>query len=253
MARPKDLGLEHTWRLRLRRQATGGLSIPEFCRARGGLHRLVLRLEATARRAAGRRPHPTRPCSSRSASIPRSVPDDTPPALGFEIELPHRIRLRCAAAPDPVWLGRLVAALAGSHAAGGRPMISLPSAVRAFFCTRSVDMRKSFDGLSGLVEECFRQDLLDGHLFLFVNRRRDRIKALYFDHDGLAIWYKRLEVGCFQVPDAGDRDGIELDPAQLAMILSGIDLKAARRRRRFRPAGLHPPEKPGRFIRKGFA
>jgi transposase len=116
-------------------------------------------------------------------------------------------------------------------------MISLPSAVRAFLCTRSVDMRKSFDGLSGLVEECFRQDLLDGHLFLFVNRRRDRIKALYFDHDGLAIWYKRLELGRFQVPDAGDRDGIELDPAQLAMILSGIDLKAARRRRRFRAVG----------------
>jgi transposase len=119
-------------------------------------------------------------------------------------------------------------------------MISLPSAVRAFFCTRAVDMRKSFDGLSGLVEECFRQDLLDGHLFLFVNRRRDRIKALYFDHDGLAIWYKRLEVGCFQVPDAGDRDGIELDSAQLAMILSGIDLKTARRRRRFRAIGPAP-------------
>ena len=121
-------------------------------------------------------------------------------------------------------------------------MISLPSAVRAFLCTRSVDMRKSFDGLSGLVEECFRQDLLDGHLFLFVNRRRDRIKVLYFDHDGLAIWYKRLELGSFQVPDAGDRDGIELDAAQLAMILSGIDLKAARRRRRFRPATSIPPE-----------
>jgi transposase len=105
-------------------------------------------------------------------------------------------------------------------------------------------MRKGFDGLSGLVEECFRQDLLDGHLFLFVNRRRDRIKVLYFDHDGLAIWYKRLEVGCYQVPDAGDRDGIELDPAQLAMILSGIDLKTARRRRRFRPAG-HTTSKNG--------
>jgi transposase len=112
-------------------------------------------------------------------------------------------------------------------------MISFPSAVRAFFCTRSVDMRKSFDGLSGLVEECFRQDLLDGHLFLFLNRRKDRIKVLYFDHDGLAIWYKRLELGCFQMPDAGDHAGIELDPAQLTMILSGIDLKAARRRPRF--------------------
>jgi transposase len=121
-------------------------------------------------------------------------------------------------------------------------MISLPSAVRAFLCTRSVDMRKSFDGLSGLVEECFRQDLLTGHLFLFVNRRRDRIKVLYFDHDGLAIWYKRLEAGSFQVPDAGDRDGIELDPARLAMILSGIDLETARRRKRFRPARGIPPK-----------
>jgi transposase len=121
-------------------------------------------------------------------------------------------------------------------------MISLPSAVRAFLCTRAVDMRKSFDGLSGLVEECFRQDLLTGHLFLFVNRRRDRIKVLYFDHDGLAIWYKRLEVGSFQVPDAGDRDGIELDPARLAMILSGIDLETARRRKRFRPAASIPPK-----------
>ena len=124
-------------------------------------------------------------------------------------------------------------------------MISFPSAVRAFVCTRVVDMRKSFDGLSGLVETCFRQDLLTGHLFLFVNRRRDRIKVLYFDHDGLAIWYKRLEVGTFQVPDAGDRDGIELDPAQLAMILSGIDLKTARRRQRFQPTGRIPSKTQG--------
>jgi transposase len=72
-------------------------------------------------------------------------------------------------------------------------MISLPSAVRVFLCARDVDMRKSFDGLSGLVQERFRQDLLDGHLFLFVNRRRDRLKVLYFDHDGLAIWYKKQE------------------------------------------------------------
>ena len=121
-------------------------------------------------------------------------------------------------------------------------MISLPAAVRAFLCTRSVDMRKSFDGLSGLVQECFGQDLLAGHLFLFVNRRRDRLKALYFDHDGLAIWYKRLEAGSFQVPDAGRRDGIELRPAQLALILSGIDLKSARQRKRFRPAEAAPGE-----------
>lgn len=120
-------------------------------------------------------------------------------------------------------------------------MISLPSAVRAFLCTRPVDMRKSFDGLSGLVAECFRQDLLDGHLFLFVNRRRDRLKLLYFDHDGLAIWYKRLEAGTFQVPDPGGRDGIELAPTQRAMILSGIDLNTARQRRRFQPVGRPTP------------
>jgi transposase len=113
-------------------------------------------------------------------------------------------------------------------------MIMLPSAVRIFLCTRSTDLRKSFDGLSGLVQECFDQELLTGHLFLFLNRRRDRLKILYFDRDGLAIWYKRLEVGSFQLPEPVPRDGIELQPAQLAMLLSGIDLHTARQRKRFR-------------------
>ena len=79
-------------------------------------------------------------------------------------------------------------------------MIMLPSAVRIFLCTRPTDLRKSFDGLTGLVQECFGQDPLTGHLFLFLNRRRDRIKILYFDRDGLAIWYKRLEAGSFEMP-----------------------------------------------------
>jgi IS66 Orf2 like protein len=70
-------------------------------------------------------------------------------------------------------------------------MILLPSAVRIFLCTRPTDMRKSFDSLTGLVQECFGQDPLTGHLFLFVNRRGDRIKILYFDRDGLALWYKK--------------------------------------------------------------
>ncbi len=113
-------------------------------------------------------------------------------------------------------------------------MIMLSCAVRAFLCTRAVDLRKSFDGLSGLVQECFDQELLTGHLFLFLNRRRDRIKILYFDRDGLAIWYKRLEAGSYQIPDPGGRDGVELQAAQLAMLLSGIDLTTARQRKRFR-------------------
>ena len=116
-------------------------------------------------------------------------------------------------------------------------MIMLPSAVRIFLCTRPTDMRKSFDGLTGLVQECFGQDPLTGHLFLFVNRRRDRIKILYFDRDGLAIWYKRLEAGSFEMPTTAERDGIELQAAQLAMILSGIDMSSARQRKRFRHAG----------------
>jgi transposase len=114
-------------------------------------------------------------------------------------------------------------------------MIMLPSAVRIFLCTRPVDLRKSFDGLTGLVRDCFEQDPLSGHLFLFLNRRRDRLKILYFDRDGLAIWYKRLEAGSFQMPQVTE-DGVELQPAQLAMLLSGIDLRTARQRKRFQLA-----------------
>jgi transposase len=116
-------------------------------------------------------------------------------------------------------------------------MITLPSAVRIFLCTRSTDLRKSFDGLTGLVQECFGQDPLNGHLFLFLNRRRDRIKILYFDRDGLAIWYKRLEAGSYQMPQTATQDSVELQPAQLAMMLSGIDLRTARQRKRFQRAG----------------
>jgi transposase len=115
-------------------------------------------------------------------------------------------------------------------------MIMLPAAVRIFLCTRPTDMRKSFDRLSGLIQECFDHDLLAGHLFLFVNRRRDRLKILYFDRDGLALWYKRLEAGSFEIPTTAEGDGIELQAAQLAMILSGIDLKRAHQRKRFQLA-----------------
>jgi hypothetical protein len=113
MPRPKDLGLEHAWRLRLRRQATGGLSIPGFCKRER---------VSTASFYAWRRRLAAPPVATPSDPPlfvpirldPTSPAHDTSPDLGFEIELPHRIRLRCSAAPDPVWLGRLVTALAGS-------------------------------------------------------------------------------------------------------------------------------------------
>jgi len=72
-------------------------------------------------------------------------------------------------------------------------MLSLPAAVRMFLCAEPVDMRKSFDGLLGLVESTLALDPLSGHLFLFLNKRRDRIKVLFWERDGLVIWYKKFE------------------------------------------------------------
>jgi transposase len=117
-------------------------------------------------------------------------------------------------------------------------MIGLPHPVRVFLHAPATDLRKGFDALSGLVTTAFAQDPTSGHLFLFVNRRRDRIKILYWDRDGLAIWYKRLELGSFQLPAAPrDAAAIELSSTQLALILSGIDLGSAHKRRRYeRPA-----------------
>ena len=112
MARPKDPGLEHTWRLRLRRQAAGGLSIPDFCRrervSTASFYAWRRRLAAPSVTAP-----PDPPLFVPIRLDPAAPAGDTSPDLAFEIELPHRIRLRCAAAPDPVWLGRLVVALAG--------------------------------------------------------------------------------------------------------------------------------------------
>jgi len=112
-------------------------------------------------------------------------------------------------------------------------MLSLPPQVRVFVCTRPTDLRKSFDGLSGLVEEVFGAGLLSGDLFVFLNRRRDRVKILAWEGDGLSIYYRRLESGSFQMP-ASTAEGVELDAAELAMLLAGVDFQSARRRKRYR-------------------
>ena len=72
-------------------------------------------------------------------------------------------------------------------------MLTLPTNTSSYLCVGPVDLRKSFDGLSGLVESVFQRNLLDGHLFLFLNKRRDRLKALWWERDGLTIWYKEHE------------------------------------------------------------
>ena len=120
----------------------------------------------------------------------------------------------------------------------------LPATVRVFLCTRPTDMRKGFDGLEGMVREYLGQDPLSGHLFLFLNRRRDRIKILLWERDGWVMWYKRLEAGTFQqlgptasaVRSSGEA-GIELSTTDLALLLTGVDLASARRRKRYAHAG----------------
>ena len=112
------------------------------------------------------------------------------------------------------------------------------SDVRIFVCLTFIRMQSSFDTLMGLAQEIFDQDPLSGHLFLFFNRKRDRIKILFWDVDGFCIWYKRLEVGVFQLPVATEGDqGIELDSHQLSQLLEGMDLRNGRRRRRYRRVG----------------
>lgn len=113
-------------------------------------------------------------------------------------------------------------------------MLNLAAGTRIFVARGATDMRKGFDGLQGLISGALAQDPLAGHLFLFVNRRRDRLKILYWDGDGLAIWYKRLERGTFQAPVAVDNQpSVEMRSDELTMLLRGIDLASVRRRKRF--------------------
>jgi transposase len=121
-------------------------------------------------------------------------------------------------------------------------MLSLPLPVRIFLCTQPADMRRSFDGLAQMVREFLGSDPLSGHLFVFRSKRGDRLKLLYWDSDGLAIWYKRLEQGSFPMPPApASGRAVELRAAELAMLLDGVDLQSVRRRKRYqRPASATP-------------
>jgi transposase len=121
-------------------------------------------------------------------------------------------------------------------------MLKLPSlgeldhglGVRIYLCTSPADMRKGFDTLAALVREHLGYDPLSGHLFLFVGRDRDRMKILYWDSDGFALWYKRLEEGTFRLPSPKSKGtSVELKASELAMLLAGIDLTSIKRRKRF--------------------
>jgi len=113
-------------------------------------------------------------------------------------------------------------------------MLSFAPNVHIFLHARPTDLRKSFDGLSGLVRSVLQADPLDGSLFLFVNRRGDRLKALWWDEDGLALFYKRRESGTFEMLSADDDSAaVELDAVELAMLLRGVSLGSVKRRKRY--------------------
>jgi len=94
-------------------------------------------------------------------------------------------------------------------------------------------MRKGFAGLSGLVRQHIKHELLSGDVFIFINRRRDRIKLLMWDLTGFALYYKQLERGTFELPQAAQGGTLELGWSDLAMLLEGIELKSAKRRKRY--------------------
>ena len=104
---------------------------------------------------------------------------------------------------------------------------------RIYLCTSPADMRKGFDTLAAMVKDFLGRDPLSGHLFLFVSRGRDRLKILYWDADGFALWYKRLEEGTFRLPRPGNEAAsVELKASELAMMLEGIDLRSIKRTKR---------------------
>jgi transposase len=108
----------------------------------------------------------------------------------------------------------------------------LPPSVRIFVASQPVDLRQSFDRLAACAQEQLGGDAFSGHLFVFRNRRGDRVKILYWDRSGFCLWYKRLEQGVFRLPSGGP-GCVELEWPELALLLEGIDLKGAQRRPRW--------------------
>ena len=100
-------------------------------------------------------------------------------------------------------------------------MLALTASARIYLYRNPCDMRKSFDGLCGVVRSALNTDPLSGSFFVFLNRRCSLLKCLCWDRDGFALWYKRLEKGCFRLPDQCASDG-RIDRLQLTLLLEGV-------------------------------
>jgi transposase len=115
-------------------------------------------------------------------------------------------------------------------------MLSLPPAVKLFVARDVVDMRKAFDGLAALVRDVLEEDPLSGHLFIFFNRRGDRVKILWWDRSGYWLLAKRLESGTFVLPKSASGESsktLKMTSSELTLVLEGIDLTNARRSKRY--------------------
>ena len=112
-------------------------------------------------------------------------------------------------------------------------MLNLADANKIYAYTEPTDMRKGFNGLSGIIRSQLQGDPTDGSLFLFINKRRDRMKILHFDDGGFWLYYRLLEAGTFEELKAQDDScRLQMDATQLAMLLSGVTLQASKRRRK---------------------
>lgn len=114
-------------------------------------------------------------------------------------------------------------------------MLTFPPGAKVFLATGRVDGRKGINGLSALVRSEFGEDPLSGQMYVFFSRRTDRVRVLYWDRDGYVLITKRLERGHFRVPWQGTEGHVVLEAAELLLVLEGIDLTHARRRKRWTP------------------
>lgn len=115
-------------------------------------------------------------------------------------------------------------------------MLTLPPSVRIYVAATGVDMRRGHDGLCAIVRNQWKLDLFGGHLFVFLGRRSDRCKILFWDRGGFVVYYKRLEKGRFRMPRiSADAVSVTIDATELAMLLDGIDVVAVKRPRRWAP------------------
>ena len=113
-------------------------------------------------------------------------------------------------------------------------MLHLSVSCNYYLCRQPTDMRRGFDSLSGVILMQLQMNVLSGAVFIFINKKRNQVKLLLWEGDGLAMYYKRLEKGTYELPDYSDqKDSVSISSQELQLILQGISLKSVRKRKRY--------------------